>query len=41
MLEAFKIAGAIVAFATGAFTVWDRWARRTPLPLVLGWPAIP
>jgi hypothetical protein len=31
MLEAFKIAGAIVAFATGAFTIWDRWLRGRPL----------
>jgi hypothetical protein len=34
MLEAFKLVGAIVAFATGAFTVWDRWARGRPLAWV-------
>jgi hypothetical protein len=32
MLEAFKIAGAIVAFATALFTIWDRWVR--------GWPRV-
>jgi len=31
MLEGFKLAGAIVAFATGIFTVWDRWVRGRPL----------
>src|SRR5262249_389053 len=34
MLEAFKLAGAIVAFVTALFTVWDRWARGRPLAWV-------
>jgi hypothetical protein len=31
MLEIFQLMGAIVAFAAGAFLVWDRWARGRPL----------
>jgi hypothetical protein len=31
MLEAFTLAGAIVAFANAVFTVWDRWVRGRPL----------
>jgi hypothetical protein len=34
MLEAIKLVGAIVGFATGVFTVWDRWARGRPLAWV-------
>src|SRR5262249_9290959 len=34
MLEAFKLAGAIVAFVNALFTVWDRWARGRPLAWV-------
>jgi hypothetical protein len=34
MLEGFKLAGAIVAFVTALFTVWDRWARGRPLAWV-------
>jgi len=34
MLEGFKLAGAIVAFVTASFTVWDRWARGRPLAWV-------
>jgi hypothetical protein len=34
MLEAFKLAGAIVAFVTAFFTVWDRLARGRPLAWV-------
>jgi hypothetical protein len=34
MLEGFTLAGAIVAFVTGLFTVWDRWARGRPLAWV-------
>src|SRR5262245_12298875 len=34
MLEAIKLIGAIVGLATGAFTVWDRWARGRPLAWV-------
>src|SRR4051794_39620324 len=36
MLEEFKLAGAIVAFATGAFTLVDRCLRGRPL----AWPTI-
>jgi hypothetical protein len=34
MLEAIKLAGAIVAFVTALFTVWDRWVRGRPLAWV-------
>lgn len=34
MFETFTLVGAIVAFANGAFTVWDRWARGRPLAWV-------
>jgi hypothetical protein len=34
MLEAITVFGAIVGLATGAFTVWDRWARGRPLAWV-------
>jgi hypothetical protein len=34
MGEDFKLAGAIVAFAVGAFTIWDRWVRGRPLAWV-------
>jgi hypothetical protein len=34
MLEGFKLAGAIVAFVTALFTVWDRWVRGRPLAWV-------
>jgi hypothetical protein len=36
MVEAFKLAGAIVAFVTALFTVWDRWVRDRPL----AWPTM-
>ena len=31
MLETITLVGAIVGLATGAFTIWDRWARGRPL----------
>jgi hypothetical protein len=34
MLETIRLIGAIVGLATGAFTVWDRWARGRPLAWV-------
>lgn len=34
MLGAITVVGAVVGLLTGAFTVWDRWARGRPLAWV-------